>query len=63
MFHVNQQTLGPKSIIKDITYSVVQTDGIGFCRDAVFVNKAYRDEDSLLDQIYEKETFLVLVPI
>ena len=43
-------------------YSVMQSVGNTICRDIVFdsFNKAYRDEDKILNQIYEKKTSYVL---
>ena len=40
----------------------MQSDGKSLCRDVVFdsVNMAYRDEESFLDQIYEKLIFRIL---
>ena len=41
-------------------YSVMQSDGNSFCRYVVFynVNMSYIDEDSIIDQINEKQIFL-----
>ena len=38
-------------------YSVMQSDGNSFCGDVVMdsFNTSYRDEDSILDQKYEKQ--------
>ena len=38
-------------------YSVMKSDGNSFCGDVVLdsFNTAYRDEDSILDQKYEKQ--------
>ena len=40
-------------------YSVMQLDGDSFCGDVVLVsfNMLYSDEDSILDQKYEKRIF------
>ena len=37
----------------------MQADGNSFCGDVVMnsFNMAYRDEDSILDQIYKKQIF------
>ena len=35
-------------------YSVMQSDGNSFCGDVV-LDMLYRDEDSILDQKYEKQ--------
>ena len=46
--------------LKVISYTLVtQSDGNRFCGDVVFdsFNMAYRDEDSILDQKYEKQVF------
>ena len=41
-------------------YSVMQSDGNSFCGDVVLdsFNKASRDEDNILDQIYKKQKCL-----
>ena len=43
-----------------LKYSVMQSDWNSFRGDVVLdsVNVAYRDEDSILDQIYLKQIFL-----
>ena len=40
----------------------MQSDGNSFCADVVLdgVNMTYRDEDNILDQIYEKKIYSVL---
>ena len=44
------------------TYNVMQSDWNRFCGDVVFesFNMTYRDEDIILDQIYEEQIFLFL---
>ena len=43
--------------MKNDTYSVMQSDETGFCGDVVLdsFNMAYRDEDRILEQKYEKQ--------
>ena len=40
----------------------VQSDGNNFCGDVVLdsFNLAYKDQDNILDKIYEKQIFSVL---
>ena len=42
---------------QSIQYSVMQSDGSSFCGDVVLdgFNMSYRDEDSILEQKYEKQ--------
>ena len=46
-------------------YSVMQSDGNGFCGDVVLniFNKASRDEDSILDQAYTGKYFWIFITI
>ena len=42
-----------------ITYSVMQSDGNSFCGDVISdsFNKASKDEDNILEQIYKKQIY------
>ena len=44
-------------------YSVMQSDGSGFCGDVVTdsFNKAYRDDDNILDQIYKSKYVQIFI--
>ena len=54
---INNQNLNLKRNASDNTYSVMQSDGNSFCGDVVSdsFNKRFRDEDKILDQIYQNK--------
>ena len=44
-------------------YSVMQSNGNSFCGDVIFdsFNKAFRDEDNILDQMYEHKYVRIFI--